>query len=69
MTVSGKFEGDPPTISGGPLGDSSYKFSQLHFHWGPGDEEGSEHTFEGRRWASIASMAVLTLLTRPVSAG
>ncbi len=47
VTVSGKFDGDPPVLSGGPL-DGPYKFSQLHFHWGPSDAEGSEHTFEGR---------------------
>ncbi|KAE8745600.1 hypothetical protein FOCC_FOCC007711, partial [Frankliniella occidentalis] len=34
-------------MRGGPL-DGTYKFSQLHFHWGPSDSEGSEHTFEGR---------------------
>lgn len=56
VTVSGKFESGAPTISGGPL-DGSYKFSQLHFHWGPNDSEGSEHTFEGRRY------------TRPVGPG
>ncbi|KAK3917921.1 Carbonic anhydrase [Frankliniella fusca] len=47
VTVSGKFDGDPPTLRGGPL-DGPFKFSQLHFHWGPSDSEGSEHTFEGR---------------------
>lgn len=39
-----------PTISGGPLGDT-YEFTQMHFHWGENDEEGSEDTLDGRRWA------------------
>ena len=26
---------------------SKYKFDSLHFHWGPGDQNGSEHIFTG----------------------
>ncbi|XP_063227597.1 carbonic anhydrase 2-like [Bacillus rossius redtenbacheri] len=32
-----------PAISGGPLA-GDYVFEQLHFHWGPEDSVGSEHT-------------------------
>ncbi|KAK7865753.1 hypothetical protein R5R35_002084 [Gryllus longicercus] len=32
-----------PTLSGGPL-EGEYVFSDLHFHWGPDDAVGSEHT-------------------------
>ncbi|KAF7268155.1 hypothetical protein GWI33_018619 [Rhynchophorus ferrugineus] len=35
-------KGEIPTISGGPL-NSTYGFSQLHFHWGPNDTLGSEN--------------------------
>uniref|UniRef100_A0A1W7RAS9 carbonic anhydrase n=1 Tax=Hadrurus spadix TaxID=141984 RepID=A0A1W7RAS9_9SCOR len=34
------------TISGGGL-PATYKFLQLHFHWGKEDDRGSEHTFDG----------------------
>jgi len=48
-TLSGKYaEGTCPMVSGGPL-TAPYKFSQLHFHWGPDISEGSEHTMECRR--------------------
>jgi len=37
-----------PTISGGPLGNSKYIFSQLHFHWGKDDMHGSEDEIDGK---------------------
>ncbi|XP_023019927.1 carbonic anhydrase 2 [Leptinotarsa decemlineata] len=39
VSISG---GAVPSISGGPLA-GTYNFSQLHFHWGKTDEEGSEN--------------------------
>ena len=27
---------------------SKYKFDSLHFHWGPGDQNGSEHVYTGQ---------------------
>lgn len=39
----------PPTITGGPLSDP-YVFTQMHFHWGENDEEGSEDTLDGQRY-------------------
>ncbi|WAR27300.1 CAHZ-like protein, partial [Mya arenaria] len=33
-------------MTGGGL-DGQYNALQLHFHWGPNDDEGSEHTFRG----------------------
>lgn len=35
-------------ISGGPL-VGKYKFQQLHYHWGPNDEEGSENRINNNR--------------------
>ncbi|CAG7729912.1 unnamed protein product [Allacma fusca] len=35
-------------LSGSLLG-GSYVFSQLHFHWGSDDQQGSEHIFDGIR--------------------
>ena len=34
-------------ISGGGLG-GTYKFAQLHFHWGDTSQKGSEHTLNGK---------------------
>ncbi|XP_048210942.1 carbonic anhydrase 5A, mitochondrial [Perognathus longimembris pacificus] len=33
-------------ISGGPL-ENHYRLKQFHFHWGAGDERGSEHAVDG----------------------
>ncbi|BFZ19868.1 hypothetical protein BsWGS_22907 [Bradybaena similaris] len=32
------------SITGGPLGGDTYRLIQFHFHWGPDDKSGSEHT-------------------------
>ena len=34
-------------ISGGGL-EGTYKFAQLHFHWGDTSQQGSEHTLNGK---------------------
>ena len=36
-------------LVGGGLGDM-YKVAQLHFHWGNEDEQGSEHTLDGKSY-------------------
>ena len=36
-------------ILGGPL-EQTYKLLQLHFHWGSKDSQGSEHTFNEKRF-------------------
>lgn len=44
----------PPSstvIQGGPL-DNPYRLKQFHFHWGGKGCRGSEHTVEGRSYAS-----------------
>lgn len=38
-------------LSGGPLGDSKYKLQQLHFHFGCKENEGSEHTVNGKAYS------------------
>lgn len=41
--------GPYPSLSGGGL-PGTYEALQLHFHWGPKNTEGSEHTFRGRMY-------------------
>ena len=36
------------TVSGGPL-NATYALTQFHFHWGSTDDQGSEHTIDGKR--------------------
>lgn len=48
------FKNIPPSstvIQGGPL-DNPYRLKQFHFHWGGKGCRGSEHTVEGRSYAS-----------------
>jgi len=40
---------EEPYLYGGPF-VSSYVFSQLHFHWGKTDMDGSEHYVDGGRF-------------------
>ncbi|EEZ98484.1 Carbonic anhydrase 3-like Protein [Tribolium castaneum] len=49
LILSAKWHQERPYISGGPL-LGNYVFSQLHFHWGKNDGEGSEHTIDGVRY-------------------
>uniref|UniRef100_H3CVL0 Carbonic anhydrase n=1 Tax=Tetraodon nigroviridis TaxID=99883 RepID=H3CVL0_TETNG len=42
---------DRSVIQGGPL-DNPYRLKQFHFHWGGKGCRGSEHTVEGRSYAS-----------------
>ncbi|KAL1132590.1 hypothetical protein AAG570_010542 [Ranatra chinensis] len=46
--ISGKWFGPRPYVCNGPL-TGTYVFAQLHFHWGPDDEQGSEHTLDGQK--------------------
>lgn len=41
-------EGQQPTITGGPLQNKFYEFSQFHFHWGSDNSKGSEHLIKGK---------------------
>ncbi|KAF2880446.1 hypothetical protein ILUMI_25724 [Ignelater luminosus] len=46
LILSAKWHQERPFLTGGPL-LGNYVFSQLHFHWGCNDMEGSEHTVDG----------------------
>lgn len=37
-------------LRGGPL-EAMYVLEQFHCHWGATEDEGSEHTVDGRRYA------------------
>ncbi|KAK4881967.1 hypothetical protein RN001_005286 [Aquatica leii] len=45
LQISASWFDEKPTLCGGPLNDV-FEFSQLHFHWGAVDMEGSEHTVD-----------------------
>ncbi|KAG8236515.1 hypothetical protein J437_LFUL012801 [Ladona fulva] len=49
VVLKGEWANERPFVIGGPL-RGCYVFSQVHFHWGPTDEEGSEHSFMGERF-------------------
>lgn len=40
-------------FEGGPLNDK-YIVDNIHFHWGPNDDDGSEHAIDGRKFAAEA---------------
>ncbi len=42
-------------ITGGPYGSNVYQLAQFHFHWGCNDNEGSEHTINGKQWVNLMS--------------
>lgn len=44
-------DGRPAQIVGGPL-TGSYNIIDTHFHWGVNDLRGSEHAFNGQRFAA-----------------
>lgn len=46
MILSGKWNQERPYLTDGPF-MGNYVFSQLHFHWGYNNMEGSEHTIDG----------------------
>ncbi|KAF5271826.1 hypothetical protein FQR65_LT05057 [Abscondita terminalis] len=49
LQVSAYWNDQKPIITGGPFA-SAFEFSQLHFHWGAVDMEGSEHTVDGVKY-------------------
>lgn len=40
------------TVTGGPLGKNMFILQQFHFHFGCNSSSGSEHTFDGKTFAS-----------------
>ncbi|KAG8570530.1 hypothetical protein GDO81_011301, partial [Engystomops pustulosus] len=41
---------DISVVKGGPL-QASYRLNQFHFHWGPTNDAGSEHTVDGKSYS------------------
>ena len=39
-------------LGGGPLLDDEYELWQFHAHWGSDNSKGSEHTVDGKPYAS-----------------
>ena len=39
-------------LGGGPLLDDEYELWQFHAHWGSDNSKGSEHTVDGKEYAS-----------------
>lgn len=48
VIISAKWHQERPFLRGGPF-IGNYVFSQMHFHWGEDNREGSEHTVDGTR--------------------
>ncbi|XP_052229208.1 carbonic anhydrase-like isoform X2 [Dreissena polymorpha] len=42
----------PGFLTGGPLGNQKFRLEQFHLHWGADDNRGSEHTIDGKMFAS-----------------
>ncbi|XP_075935053.1 carbonic anhydrase [Anarhichas minor] len=42
---------DSSTLTGGPI-SGTYRLKQFHFHWGAGDDRGSEHTVNSIKFPS-----------------
>lgn len=56
VIVSGLWSGGSiPILKGGPLSDS-YNFHSMVFHWGPSNDEGSEHTLNYVKYAMELQM-------------
>lgn len=45
-----------PAVSGSAVGNATYEFIQLHFHWDDEDDQGSEHAIDGHRYALEVSI-------------
>ncbi|XP_045465047.1 carbonic anhydrase [Harmonia axyridis] len=43
------------SLSGGPM-KGKYELAQIHCHWGEKDDEGSEHSIEGKKFAAELHM-------------
>ena len=52
--LSATWHKEEPYLYGGPF-VSSYVFSQLHFHWGKTDMDGSEHYIDGGRFILLST--------------
>lgn len=48
----------PTALSGGPI-EGTYELLQIHCHWGEKDDEGSEHTIDGKKFAGEVKLYIL----------
>lgn len=62
-TVMVSLEGQP-FIEGGGL-DARYQATQLHLHWSSGNNDGSEHSLDGERFAMEVRVPFLTRALAP----
>ena len=51
-------------FTGGPFGEETYQFLQLHFHWGSDSKKGSEHTIKGKRWGKVDLIPLIYLIRK-----
>lgn len=49
---------NPTALSGGPI-EGTYELLQIHCHWGEKDDEGSEHTIDGKKFAGEVKLYIL----------
>jgi len=57
---------EQPYLCGGPFA-SNYVFSQIHFHWGKTDMNGSEHYVDGGRFHFYFSFIFIPSEFKPIS--
>ncbi|XP_055911169.1 carbonic anhydrase 2 isoform X2 [Eupeodes corollae] len=55
------YEDEEPTISGGPL-NGTFRFAQLHFHWGDNDTYGSEDRINNQSFPAELHMVFYNTL-------
>ena len=46
------------TVTGGPLGQNMFILQQFHFHFGCNSSAGSEHTLDGKTFASEVGILI-----------
>ena len=45
-------------LTGGPLEDNKYVLEQFHCHWGQDNDQGSEHTVNGEKYAGEVTNSI-----------
>lgn len=55
-----------PAVSGSAVGNETFEFVQLHFHWDDKDDQGSEHAIDGHRYALEVGLVFFVSLWCPI---